>query len=66
MEKLRNWRLERGLSQHELAMASSVARWKIQLIEQGIQVPTYEELARLSEALGVDPKNLILGAGEAR
>lgn len=53
MNKLKVWRLERGLSQIELAQASGVARWTIQLIESSIRGPKPEELIALSEALGV-------------
>jgi transcriptional regulator with XRE-family HTH domain len=55
---LRFWRIERGLSQIELGLASRVGRWAIQLIETNVREATDDELHALSRALGVDPKEL--------
>lgn len=59
MNKLRYWRLERGLSQHELAEASGIRRWAVQLIEAGHRIPSSDELEQLSLALGVEVKRLL-------
>lgn len=59
MSKLRAWRLERGLSQHELSCASNIARWLIQLFEQGIRSPNPDEFEALASALGVRTRDLI-------
>jgi len=52
MNKLRFWRLERGLSPFELAVASNVPRYVIQLAEQGLRHPSSEEQLSLAETLG--------------
>ena len=53
------WRNERLLNQVELAIASNLPRWKCQLIEQGLCVPTKEELEALASVLGVDINSLV-------
>ena len=58
-EDLRRLRMERGLSQQQLADLlfvdrSSIARW-----ENGKRVPDLTVLARLAEALGVEPEQLM-------
>lgn len=58
--KLRVWRIERGLSQHELAAASGVSRYIIQLAESGIRLPQVDEIARLSEVLDVPASKLFV------
>jgi transcriptional regulator with XRE-family HTH domain len=58
MNKLKLWRMERGLSQYELAEAAQIARWKIQLLELGIQAPSKDEYGRLLGALGVNSSEL--------
>lgn len=58
MNKLRFWRLERELSQIELAAASGVGRWAIQLYEMGVRAPKEDEQVALSYALGVDQAKL--------
>ncbi len=63
MNKLRFWRLERGLSQHELAEASGMKRWAIQLFETSIRLPSKEEINALAEALGLRVEDLFPGKG---
>jgi len=58
MNKLRVFRLNAGLSQMELAAASNVVRWKIQLAESGLRSLTPEERDSLCEALGVPLETL--------
>lgn len=64
MNKLRLWRLDRGLSQLELAEASGVNRWLIQLFETGIRLPTTTEMVCLSEALGVSQDSIFPQSGQ--
>lgn len=63
MNKLRFWRLERGLSQIELAEVSGIPRHEIQLTEQEKRVPSPEQIEALAIVLGVSKKQL-LGARE--
>ena len=58
MNKLKFWRLERGLSQVELADVSGVPRHVVQLSEQGIRRPSADQQLALAEALGVALKDL--------
>lgn len=58
MNKLKLWRLERGLSQVDLSQATGIYRWNIQLIELGIRPPTPEQMQTLSEALGAPIEKL--------
>lgn len=53
MNRLRFYRIERGLSQLELAQASGIGRWAIQLIEIGARHPSTDELEALSCALAI-------------
>jgi ribosome-binding protein aMBF1 (putative translation factor) len=54
MNKIRYWRQERMLSQHELAAASDIPRFLIQLFEVGARQPNPMQLRDLAEALGLD------------
>lgn len=53
MNRLKFWRLERGLSQVELAEASDTPRHVIQLCEQFIRIPSFEYQMAIAESLGV-------------
>ena len=52
------WRIERGLSQWELAGASGVPRWAVQLIECGHRLPSPGERTAIACALAVDENHL--------
>ena len=58
MNQVKFWRMERGLSQYELAVASNVPRWAIQLIENGIRNPTSVERFNLASTLGIEELSL--------
>lgn len=58
MNKLKYWRQEKELSQVELAVASGVPRWTIQLVESAAKTPSENEQIALSEALGVNLNKL--------
>ena len=53
MNKLKLWRLERGLSQMALADSSGVPRHVIQMHEIGLKIPNREHQAALAKTLGV-------------
>ncbi len=59
MNKLLYWRRERSLSQIELAAASEVPRYVIQLSEQGTRELNIDEVERLAIALGIPAKFLL-------
>ncbi|MEO5667031.1 MAG: helix-turn-helix transcriptional regulator [Bdellovibrionota bacterium] len=58
MNKLKYWRLERGLNQLELADAADVPRWRIQQAEGGYCLPSKDQMGKLAFALGVKLEQL--------
>lgn len=58
-EALREVRLERGLSQEELALACDRHRTYISLLERGMNSPSLRTIMRLADALGVKPSDLL-------
>lgn len=58
-EQLRKIRLEKGMSQGDIAKKLGVHRSYISGVERGIRNPTVKNLERLADALGVDPRNLL-------
>lgn len=57
--ELRKIRVEKGLSQSELARRSQVHRVSINRYEAGQIKPNLETLVKLSRALGVTPGELL-------
>lgn len=55
---LKRIRLERGLSQEELADLANVNRNYIGMIERRENSPTVDMIEQIAEALGVDPIRL--------
>lgn len=58
-EQLRKIRIQKGMSQGDIAKKLGVHRSYISGIERGIRNPTVKNLERLADALGVDPRNLL-------
>lgn len=58
-QNLRDWRKARGLSQEELAFAAAIDRTYVSGIERGRRNPSLLMIARLAEALGVTPGDLL-------
>jgi len=58
-EHLRKLRLEKGLTQQELAIDANVARSTIQRVEGAQIVPTLDLLYALSQALHIPLKELV-------
>lgn len=56
--RLRELRKQAGLSQEELAERAQISVDFVSLIERGINAPSFETLARLSNSLGVPPRDL--------
>jgi transcriptional regulator with XRE-family HTH domain len=59
---IRELRIERGLSQEALALASGVTRNVLIDVEHGRRGLLYERLFDLAEALGVPASTLLTGA----
>jgi transcriptional regulator with XRE-family HTH domain len=57
-------RVERGLSQEQLAEKAELHRTYISQLERGIKNPTLKTIFRLSRALSVSPQALIERLGE--
>ena len=66
MNKLKFWRTERRLSQVELAAASNLPRWTIQLIESGVRNPDKDQCKALAKALGLSVEKLFPASKQYR
>ncbi len=64
-EKIREFRIKKGLSQEELADKLCVVRQTVSKWEKGISVPDADKLLALSKALEVSV-NVLLGIDEAQ
>lgn len=58
-ENLRGERERQGLSQEELAFRAELHRTYVSGVERGVRNPTVKIVARLAEALGVEPSALL-------
>jgi transcriptional regulator with XRE-family HTH domain len=58
-ERLREWRIKRGLTQEELARKADVPTISVSHFETGHRFPNVESLRRLAEALGVSTDYLL-------
>lgn len=61
-DRVRQRRLELGLTQEGLAQAASLNRTYIGSLETGQRNPSLDLIARLAFALGCDAADLVLGA----
>jgi len=50
---VRAWRLERGISQEQLALDAGMKRSYLSELERGLRNPSVRALGRLAEALGI-------------
>nr|WP_135355868.1 helix-turn-helix transcriptional regulator [Mycolicibacterium sp. NCC-Tsukiji] len=57
--RIRAVRVERGLTQEEVALASGVARHMLVQVERGQRGLLYERLVDIAEALDVRPSSLL-------
>jgi transcriptional regulator with XRE-family HTH domain len=62
MQALREFRIERGMSQAQLAERAGCTPSHVSLVESGKRSPSIATLRRLSEALLVEPGRLLVGA----
>lgn len=58
-QRLREWRLKRGLTQEELARKADVPTISVSHFETGHRFPNAESLRRLADALGVSTDYLL-------
>lgn len=58
--RLRDLRVQAGLSQDRLAEAAGISPQAVAAFEQGERFPRAETLALLADALGVDPASLLV------
>jgi transcriptional regulator with XRE-family HTH domain len=56
---LRRLRVEKGLSQEELALQAEVDRTYISSLERGIYSPTVTVIGKLAKVIGVEPGKLL-------
>lgn len=52
-DRLRRWRLRRGLSVNELAMLAGVSRMTVYRLEAGEYLPRWYVASKLADALGI-------------
>lgn len=57
------WRIEKGLTQEDLARDSGISRPNLSAIEQGSRDLTVRTLRRIAGALGINPGALVDGIG---
>jgi len=64
---LRRLRHVKGISQEDLAYEADVNRTYLSKLEKGVSYPGLEIIAKLADALGVEPAELLkLSVGESR
>jgi len=56
---LRTLRLEKGLSQEELAIDSGLDRTYISLLERGLRKPTLSTIFKIADVLKVPPSSIV-------
>ncbi len=56
---VRRFRLQKGLSQEELALETDMKRSYVSDVERGTRNPSVKAVARLAEALQVEPDVLL-------
>lgn len=56
--KLKEWRIQKTLTQKELAAKAGVAEITVAAIERSVQLPTPKTSRKLANALGVDPTEI--------
>lgn len=59
-EILKKIRIEKGLSQHQLALHADLDRTYISLLERGLRTPTLATLFKISSALGIAPHKIVI------
>ena len=57
-EKIRAWRLRLKMTQENFALATSLYQSQLSNYENCLIIPTRKVLARIADALGIDPESL--------
>ena len=57
---LRRFRHAKGISQEDLAYEANVNRTYVSKLEKGMSYPGLEIIAKLADALGVEPAELLM------
>jgi transcriptional regulator with XRE-family HTH domain len=57
---LRRFRHAKGISQEDLAYEADVNRTYVSKLEKGVSYPGLEIIAKLADALGVEPAELLM------
>ncbi len=52
-----------GVSQEQLAVSAALHRTEIGLLERGLRLPRLDTIVKLAAALGIEPGDLLAGAG---
>jgi transcriptional regulator with XRE-family HTH domain len=59
---VRQARLQKGMSQEELAFQADMKRSYLSDLERGVRNPSIKAIGRLASALGVEPSSLLVGS----
>lgn len=59
LARLRWWRLDRHLSQVQLAERAGVTQAAVSQLERGLRIPTLRTVVRLAKALSLEPAQLL-------
>jgi len=59
---VRQARLQKGMSQEELAFQADMKRSYLSDLERGVRNPSIKAIGRLASALGVEPSSLFVGS----
>ena len=57
-EKIRAWRLRLKMTQENFALATALYQSQLSNYENCLIIPTKKVLARIADALGIDPESL--------
>ena len=61
MNRIKELREEKHITQVRLSIELEVSQETISAYEKGIQMPTGNNILRIAEVLGVEPKDLVVG-----
>jgi len=64
-DRLKDLRIERALTQQELADKAGIGKNTVNRIELNLSEPHMSTIRKLAEALGVEPRRLVKGANDA-
>lgn len=58
-KNLRHWRLERGLSQEQLALLADIDRTYVSALEREVYSASLDTIEKLAKVLNVEPARLL-------